>query len=160
MLIMPVQLINGSFPDLTIIVLWGDLLGMNLQMFQFHSYRSETDEWKKLCMSRTRYRTMAPVCICTAFAKLDRCYGWCTQYTQCPIAPGDSFTYGWRAAEYGTGWYHSHFFVQAWAGDFGGIQINGPATANYDIDLGHVFLNDWYHVSQISKGNRTWLAKQ
>ena len=85
--------------------------------------------------------------------------------TQCPVAPGDSYTYKWRATEYGTGWYHSHFYVQAWDGVLGGfvytcvhfvvinmltlprIQINGPATSNYDVDLGHVFLNDWYHVS-------------
>jgi FtsP/CotA-like multicopper oxidase with cupredoxin domain len=67
--------------------------------------------------------------------------------TQCPIAPGDSYTYRWHAVEYGTGWYHSHFYVQAWDGVFGGVLINGPATANYDVDLGHVFLNDWYHVS-------------
>lgn len=66
--------------------------------------------------------------------------------TQCPIAPGQSYTYKWRAVEYGTGWYHSHFYVQAWDGVFGGILINGPATANYDVDLGHIFLNDWYHV--------------
>lgn len=66
--------------------------------------------------------------------------------TQCPIAPGQSYTYKWRAVEYGTGWYHSHFYVQAWDGVFGGIVINGPATANYDVDLGHLFLNDWYHV--------------
>lgn len=24
--------------------------------------------------------------------------------------------------------------------------INGPATANYDVDLGHVMLGDWNHV--------------
>jgi hypothetical protein len=52
---MPVQLINGSSPGRKIIADWGDTDGKNLQMFQFHSYRSETDEWKKLCMSRTRY---------------------------------------------------------------------------------------------------------
>lgn len=65
--------------------------------------------------------------------------------TQCPIAPGDTQTYKWRAVQYGTSWYHSHFSVQAWDGVFGGILINGPATANYDVDLGHVFLNDWSH---------------
>ncbi|KAJ4397339.1 hypothetical protein N0V93_001564 [Gnomoniopsis smithogilvyi] len=65
--------------------------------------------------------------------------------TQCPIAPGDTKTYKWRAAQYGSSWYHSHFSVQAWDGVFGGILINGPATANYDEDLGHVFLNDWSH---------------
>lgn len=66
--------------------------------------------------------------------------------TQCPIAPGDSLTYTWRAVQYGTSWYHSHFYVQTWDGLFGGILINGPASANYDVDLGHIFVNDWYHV--------------
>lgn len=65
--------------------------------------------------------------------------------TQCPIAPGDTQTYKWRAVQYGSSWYHSHFSVQAWDGVFGGILINGPATAGYDVDLGHVFLNDWSH---------------
>ncbi|KAH8882067.1 putative extracellular dihydrogeodin oxidase/laccase [Thozetella sp. PMI_491] len=65
--------------------------------------------------------------------------------TQCPIAPGDSYTYTWKATQYGSSWYHSHFYVQAWDGVFGGIQINGPATADYDEDLGVLFLNDWFH---------------
>lgn len=67
--------------------------------------------------------------------------------TQCPIAPGDTQTYKWRAAQYGSSWYHSHFSVQAWDGIFGGILINGPATANYDVDMGHIFLNDWSHTT-------------
>jgi FtsP/CotA-like multicopper oxidase with cupredoxin domain len=48
-------------------------------------------------------------------------------------------------SQYGSSWYHSHFAVQAWDGIFGGILINGPATANYDEDKGHIFLNDWSH---------------
>ena len=32
--------------------------------------------------------------------------------TQCPIAPGDSFTYSWKAQQYGSSWYHSHYSVQ------------------------------------------------
>lgn len=32
--------------------------------------------------------------------------------TQCPIAPGSSFTYSWRARQYGSSWYHSHFTLQ------------------------------------------------
>lgn len=35
--------------------------------------------------------------------------------------------------------------VQAWDGVAGGIIINGPATANYDEDLGNLFLSDWSH---------------
>lgn len=65
--------------------------------------------------------------------------------TQCPTAPGDTFTYTWRATQYGSSWYHSHYSLQAWEGVFGGILINGPATANYDEDLGVLFLNDWDH---------------
>ncbi|CAN9244000.1 unnamed protein product [Alternaria alternata] len=47
--------------------------------------------------------------------------------------------------QYGSSWYHSHFALQAWQGVFGGIIINGPATANYDEDLGVLMLNDWDH---------------
>ncbi|GFP60572.1 laccase-2 [Trichoderma asperellum] len=65
--------------------------------------------------------------------------------TQCPTPPGSSITYTWKATQYGTTWYHSHFGLQAWEGVFGGIVINGPATANYDEDLGVLFLNDWSH---------------
>jgi FtsP/CotA-like multicopper oxidase with cupredoxin domain len=65
--------------------------------------------------------------------------------TQCPTAPGSTITYKWRATQYGSSWYHSHFALQAWEGVFGAIVINGPATANYDVDLGHLFLNDWDH---------------
>ena len=65
--------------------------------------------------------------------------------TQCPVAPGDSLTYTWRATQYGSSWYHSHFSLQAWEGVLGGIVIHGPSTANYDTDLGMLFLNDWSH---------------
>ncbi|PYH68064.1 multicopper oxidase [Aspergillus vadensis CBS 113365] len=122
---LPVQLINGSFPGPTIIADWGDTvivhvtnsLQSNGTGLHFHGIRQNwTDQMDGV-----------------------------PSITQCPIAPGQSYTYKWRAVEYGTGWYHSHFYVQAWDGVFGGILINGPATANYDVDLGHIFLNDWYH---------------
>lgn len=32
--------------------------------------------------------------------------------TQCPIAPNDTFTYKFRAIQYGTTWYHSHYSLQ------------------------------------------------
>ena len=50
-------------------------------------------------------------------------------------------TYTWRATQYGSSWYHSHYALQAWEGVFGGILIHGPATADYDEDLGNLFLN-------------------
>ncbi|KAJ5614392.1 hypothetical protein N7528_008046 [Penicillium herquei] len=63
--------------------------------------------------------------------------------TQCPIAPSSNMTDNWKATQYGSSWYHSHIGLQAWEGVFGGIVINGPASANYDEDKGVLFLNDW-----------------
>jgi FtsP/CotA-like multicopper oxidase with cupredoxin domain len=65
--------------------------------------------------------------------------------TQCPVAPGNSITYTWKATQYGTSWYHSHFSLQAWDGVFGPIAIHGPASANYDEDLAPVIVQDWSH---------------
>jgi len=65
--------------------------------------------------------------------------------TECPIPPGGSKTYTFRATQYGTSWYHSHFSVQYGNGVVGTIQINGPASADYDIDLGPFSISDWYH---------------
>ncbi|CAI0646995.1 unnamed protein product [Colletotrichum noveboracense] len=50
--------------------------------------------------------------------------------TQCPTAPGDSITYTWHASQNGL---------------FGGIIVNGPASAPYDEDLGTIMLSDWFH---------------
>ena len=38
--------------------------------------------------------------------------------TQCPIAPGDSFTYKFRAMQYGSSWYHSHYSLQVCLGAY------------------------------------------
>ncbi|PHH91964.1 hypothetical protein CDD83_9603 [Cordyceps sp. RAO-2017] len=70
-----------------------------------------------------------------------------TSVTQCPTPVGHSVTYRWRALQYGSTWYHSHFALQAWEGVYGGLVINGPATANYDEDLGPLILTDWSHTT-------------
>ncbi|KAG9240701.1 laccase precursor [Calycina marina] len=67
--------------------------------------------------------------------------------TQCPIAPGETYTYRFHASQHGTTWYHSHFTLQYGDGMLGPLIINGPATANYDVDLGPVMLSDWSHES-------------
>ncbi|TVY92286.1 Laccase [Lachnellula willkommii] len=66
--------------------------------------------------------------------------------TQCPIAPGDTLTYKFQATQYGSTWYHSHFSLQYGDGLLGPMIINGPATADYDEDLGALFLSDWSHT--------------
>jgi FtsP/CotA-like multicopper oxidase with cupredoxin domain len=75
-------------------------------------------------------------------------------------------TYKFRATEYGSvssltyflnwfgvkadakqTWYHSHYSLQYGDGLYGPLIINGPATADYDEDLGLLTLSDWGHRS-------------
>lgn len=65
--------------------------------------------------------------------------------TECPIPPGHSKVYRFRAQQYGTSWYHSHFSAQYGNGVTGSIVIRGPASLPYDIDLGVFPISDWYH---------------
>ncbi|KAJ2901882.1 Laccase [Zalerion maritima] len=117
--------INGSVPGPTITADWGDTVVVHLKnslesngtSLHFHGIRQNNTNSQDGVAS----------------------------ITQCPLAPGDSMTYTWRATQYGSSWYHSHFALQAWNGLFGGIQINGPHSAPYDEDLGILFLNDWSH---------------
>ncbi|EKD18347.1 uncharacterized protein L3040_006778 [Drepanopeziza brunnea f. sp. 'multigermtubi'] len=73
--------------------------------------------------------------------------------TECPIPPGSTRTYRFRATQFGTTWYHSHFSNQYGDGIVGAMVINGPSSADYDVDLGPVALTDFYY------GQMTELAK-
>lgn len=46
---------------------------------------------------------------------------------------------------YGTSWWHSHYSSQYASGLAGPIVIHGPKNAKYDVDLGPIVVNDWYH---------------
>lgn len=117
--------VNGSFPGPTIEANWGDTvivhvtnsLSNNGTSLHFHGIRQNYTN------------SMDGV----------------NSITQCPVAPSHSVTYTWRATQYGSSWYHSHYSLQAWEGVFGGIVIHGPSTANFDTDLGMLVLNDWDH---------------
>jgi FtsP/CotA-like multicopper oxidase with cupredoxin domain len=69
--------------------------------------------------------------------------------TQCPIAPGDSYTYEFSATQYGSSWYHSHYSLQYGDGAVGPITIYGPSTANYGKNEAFrpILLTDWNHRS-------------
>lgn len=67
--------------------------------------------------------------------------------TECPLAPGKSKTYTFKLTQHGTTWYHSHLSAQYGDGILGGLIVNGPATANYDIDLGTYTVTDWFYNS-------------
>ncbi|KAF2819688.1 hypothetical protein CC86DRAFT_471787 [Ophiobolus disseminans] len=64
---------------------------------------------------------------------------------QCPDAPNRTHTYTFRATQYGTTWYHSHYALQAWMGVFGPIVIHGPTTADFEEELEPIMINDWSH---------------
>lgn len=61
------------------------------------------------------------------------------------MAPGKSKTYTFKLTQHGTTWYHSHYTTQYGEGLYGGLIINGPASADYDTDLGTYMVNDWYY---------------
>jgi FtsP/CotA-like multicopper oxidase with cupredoxin domain len=65
--------------------------------------------------------------------------------TECPLAPGGTRTYTFLCTQFGTTWYHSHYSDQYSDGAVGTIIINGPATSNYDTDLGTMTLSDWFY---------------
>ena len=71
--------------------------------------------------------------------------------SQCPITPnGGSFDMLFRADRYGTSWYHSHYSAQYSGGAHGPLIIHGPKHEEYDIDVGPVVMEDWYHPDYFS----------
>jgi L-ascorbate oxidase len=74
--------------------------------------------------------------------------------SECALVPGQSKTYRFVASSYGTGWYHSHLLAQYGDGIRGPIVIHGPATANYDIDMGTVMVHDAFPVSAFQQAYR------
>ena len=122
-----VILINGQFPGPTLEANWGDTFSVTV-----HNQIAEPKEgtalhWHGILQRATPWYDGVP------------------SVQQCPIAPGKSFTYTFKADLYGTSWYHSHYSAQYAGGLFGPMIIYGPKNAAYDIDLGPVFLSDWYH---------------
>ena len=122
-----VMLINGQFPGPTIEANWGDTIQVNV-----HNEITGPDEgtalhWHGLLQTGTPWEDGAPA------------------VSQCPIPPGKSLQYSFKADLYGTSWYHSHYSAQYAGGLFGPMIIYGPENADYDIDLGPVMLTDYYH---------------
>ena len=121
------QVINGSIPGPTIHANWGDEVVVHVRNDLSSSNNGTSIHWHGIRQNYTNQNDGV------------------VSVTECPTAPGNTITYKWRATQYGTTWYHSHFSLQAWEGLVGGIVINGPASANYDEDKGVVFLSDWSH---------------
>ena len=66
--------------------------------------------------------------------------------TQCPIAKDQKYTYMFKATQYGTTWYHSHYSLQYTDGLLGPLTIYGPASVEkYDDALDPLILADRIH---------------
>lgn len=120
----PVMVINGQYPGPTIEANWGDTLEIHVKNSLTNNGTSI--HWHGLRQLGTNQQ--------------DGTNG----LTECPIAPGVTKVYKFRATQYGTSWYHSHYSVQYGDGILGTMIIHGPSTANYDIDLGTLPLTDWF----------------
>jgi FtsP/CotA-like multicopper oxidase with cupredoxin domain len=69
----------------------------------------------------------------------------------CPIPPNDGyFEMLFRADRYESSWYHSNYSAQYSGGAHGPMVIYGPKHQGYDIDIGPIILEDWFHADYYS----------
>jgi FtsP/CotA-like multicopper oxidase with cupredoxin domain len=120
------MVINGAFPGPTIEANWGDWI----EVIVHNDLPDEGTSlhWHGLLQTQTPWFDGVP------------------SVQQCPIAPGSTFTYRFRADLYGSSFYHSHYSAQYADGIIGAMIIYGPRdNTEYDVDLGPILLTDYYH---------------
>lgn len=127
-----VIIINDQFPGPIIETNWGDWIEITV-----HNKISAPEEgtalhWHGMLQRSSQWEDGTP------------------GISQCPIAPGHSYTYRFRAELYGTSLYHAHYSAQYTGGIVGPIQIYGPSSADYNIDPGPIMLSDWNHIPYFS----------
>lgn len=122
-----VLLVNGGFPGPTIEANWGDTIQVTLHNNITGPEEGTSLHWHGFLQTATPWEDGVP------------------GIDQCPVAPGKSYTYSFKAELYGTSWYHSHYSSQYSGGAVGPIVVYGPTNKAYDIDVGPIMLSDWYH---------------
>ncbi|KAK1623122.1 multicopper oxidase [Colletotrichum phormii] len=119
--------VNGQFPGPLVEANWGDIVEVTVHNNITGPEEGTAMHWHGIHQQGT--------------GLMDGVSG----ITQCPIVPGGSFTYRWRASTYGSTWYHGHHALQYGGGLWGPMVIYGPSHVKYDLDLGPVTLSDYYH---------------
>ncbi|KAL0558684.1 hypothetical protein IC582_003264 [Cucumis melo] len=70
--------------------------------------------------------------------------------SQCPINPGENFTYEFKVDKPGTYFYHGHFGMQRAAGLYGSLIVDleegKKEPFQYDEEI-NLLLSDWWHTS-------------
>ncbi|KAI4129000.1 MAG: hypothetical protein LQ338_002467 [Usnochroma carphineum] len=120
-------LINGQYPGPLIEANWGDTIQVTV-----HNQITNPPEGTTLHWHGQKQQN-------------SEAYDGVPSVSMCPIAPGSSYTYSFQANPYGSSWYHSHYSSQYAGGLWGPMVIHGPRTAVYDVDLGPVTINDYFH---------------
>ncbi|TKA66579.1 hypothetical protein B0A49_06046 [Cryomyces minteri] len=134
----PMLVVNGQFPGPLIEANWGDWIevtvtnGLETEGTALH--------WHGFLQTGTPWYDGVP------------------GVSQCPIAPGKTFTYRFRAELYGTSWWHGHYSAQYINGLAGPIVVHGPKSDSYDIDLGPVMFSDWFHDYYINLVEQVFVA--
>ncbi|KAM0704513.1 hypothetical protein Q7P35_008747 [Cladosporium inversicolor] len=116
--------VNGQNPGPTIRATWGDTLSITVNNKMQHNETSI--HWHGVRQFNTPGE--------------DGVNG----ISGCAVAPGDSKTYTFHVTQFGSSWYHSHTSAQYGDGVVGGIIFDGPASSNYDTDLGSYLLSEVY----------------
>lgn len=119
------MLVNNKITGPTIFADWGD----NIEVTVINNLRANgtSIHWHGIHMKNTNLADGA------------------NGVTECPVPPGRRKVYRFRATQYGTSWYHSHFSAQYGNGVTGSILIYGPTSDNYDVDLGVFPISDYYY---------------
>ena len=85
------KVVNGTYPGPLIEACWGDNITVHVTNYVEHN--GSTIHWHGLRQLGTN--------------SADGVNG----VTQCPIAPGQTYTYNFRAQQYGHTWYHSRTYL-------------------------------------------------
>ncbi|KAL9083606.1 MAG: hypothetical protein Q9159_005677 [Coniocarpon cinnabarinum] len=121
------MLVNGQFPGPPIEACLGDMITVNVHNSIQNPEEGAAIHWHGLSQYATQSQDGVP------------------GISQCPIAPGDNFTYTFQADKYGSSWWHSHYSASYADGVVGAIIIHGPEQIPYDVDVGPILLGDYYH---------------
>ena len=121
------KVINGTYPGPLIEACWGD--DITVHVTNFVKTNGTTIHWHGVRQLHTN--------------QADGVNG----VTQCPIATNETYTYNFKATQYGHTWYHSHYSLQYPDGAAGPLLIHGPSSTNWDEAWDPIFISDWSHNS-------------
>ncbi|KAL4898445.1 multicopper oxidase-domain-containing protein [Aspergillus ambiguus] len=137
----PGLVVNGQYPGPTIEANWGDTL--RITVHNNLTWNGTSIHWHGLHQWHANWVDGVP------------------GVTQCPIPPGQSQVYEFRAMQYGTTWYHSHYAEASHSTNerIGPLVIHGPSSANYDSALGPWLLGDYFHTDIFGAQETDGVAK-